>query len=142
MAIKVRTSGEKWARRTSAAQGDYVQGVQNPRRSWQQATAAAQDAYEQGIQESIALKSFAKGVSKAGDAKYQKGVVEKGATRFAQGVQASGDAYEQGFAPYAQTMETLNLPARGRRGDPKNYQRSQMVGEALNKKRTQLKSGK
>lgn len=138
MGITVRNGGSKWKQRTSAATNDYVEGARNPRTSWSAQTAASQSAYEQGVQESITRKAFSKGVVRAGDQKYLDGIINKGANRFAQGVMASGDAYDQGFAPFAQTLGSLTLPSRGRRGDPKNYERSKIVGEALNKKRIEL----
>jgi hypothetical protein len=136
---KVRAGGAKWKERTQAATSAYVDGARNPRRSWAAATAASEDAWKAGVQEAAAKNTFSKGVKTAGDAAYQDGITNKGATRFAEGVSVSGDAYDKGFAPYVQVIESTNLPDRGRRGDPKNYQRVQVLGTALNAKKKAIK---
>ena len=133
----VRGGAAKWKLRTAQAQGDYASGVANPRRSWAAATQEAESAYQAGVQDAIARGSFGKGVQAAGDAKYQRGVKAKGVQRFASGVQASGDAYEQGFQPYRQVIESVQLPARGRRGDPANIERVRAMAQALHDAKTQ-----
>jgi hypothetical protein len=132
---KVRAGGDKWKQRTAAAQQDYARGVQSPRRSWAQATAEAQSAWEQGVQEATARGSFQRGVQEAGDGAWQNGVQSKGVQRFAAGVTASGNKYEQGFAPYRQVIEGIQRPARGRRGDPANLQRVSALNTALHEAR-------
>jgi membrane protein involved in colicin uptake len=124
-------AADRWKRRTASAQGDYASGVQNSRKDWAANTAAAEGAYQTGVQDAMSRGAFGKGVAKAGNARYKAGVQAKGIARFAQGVQASGDRYAQGFAPYAQVIESTQLPARGRRGDPANYQRAVVMGTAL-----------
>jgi len=114
MAITVRNGSAKWKRNTQNAGPDYAAGAANPRRSWQQATVAAAQAYAQGVQTAIANGTFAKGAQKAGDGKWQARVQGVGVQRFGAGVAASGDAYDQGFAPYAQVLASLVLPTGDR----------------------------
>lgn len=137
----VRAGASKWVARTSAAARDYAAGVQAPRRSWQQATAAAEPAYEAGVQDAISRRAFAAGVTRAGDQTWAQGVQAKGIARFAPGVQAAQQKYDQNFAPYRQAIEAINLPARGRRGDPNNLQRVQLIDQALHALRQQIKGG-
>lgn len=129
----VRGGAAKWKQRTAAAASDYAAGVKNPRRDWAEATAGAETAWNQGVQQAVAAGRFKRGVMKAGSPTWQKGAIEKGVTRFASGVVASGDKYEAGFAPYKQVIESTTLPARGPKGDVSNYMRSQVIGEALHK---------
>lgn len=133
---RVRAGAAKWVQRTQAAARDYATGVQSPRVSWSQATAAAESAYESGVQEAIGRKAFASGVTKAGDQTWLSGVQTKGVQRFAPGVQAAQQKYDANFAPYRQVIESTNLPARGRRGDPANLQRVQILDQALHEART------
>lgn len=135
---KVRQGAEKWKRRSQAATQDYLEGVRNPRKQWQAETEKAEPAYQEGVQAAITRKSFGKGVRKAGQAAYERGVEVKGQRRFAEGVAASGDKYEQGFAPYEKVLEGLTLTPRGRRGDPKNLERVREVADALHKERLRV----
>lgn len=132
---------DKWKRRTENAGEEYKLGVQNPSKDWATETTKAENAYEAGIRASLALKSFGKGVKQAGTAAWQKGAIEKGPERFAQGVAYAEDKYAKGFDPYRTVIEQTNLPDRGRRGDPKNMQRSINMAKALHDKKVQLKGG-
>lgn len=134
----VRNGADKWKARAAAASRDYVAGVQRPRTPWAQATSQAGDAWQAGVTEAAARNSFTKGVARAGDAAWVNGVQNKGAARYAPGVQASGDRYTTGFAPYAQVIQNTNLPPRGRRGDPANLERVRILAEALNTRRAQI----
>jgi DNA-binding transcriptional MocR family regulator len=129
---------DKWERRAGNAQAEYEEGVRNPRKDWAAATASAEKAFEQGIQQSIQRKAFGKGVRKAGTAKWQENAVEKGPVRFAQGVSLAKGSYEEGFAPFRQTISNLTLPARGAKGDPKNINRVAAVAKALHDKKLEL----
>lgn len=124
-------SAKKWVSRAGQAAGDYQRGVQNPRRNWQEATLDAEAAHEAGVQEAISNKSFAKGVQKAGNSKWQQRAQKVGAQRFGPGVAAAQGEYEAGFAPYASVIAGVQLPPRGPKGDPRNYERSKVIGDAL-----------
>lgn len=132
MPIVVRHNPAKWARNAANSQSDYTAGVQSPKVQWDVATAAAAPLYEAGVQKAIQNKSFAKGVKAAGHSGWQDATLAKGPARFAEGVRTAQGAYDQGVAPYIQTLQSLNLTPRGPKGSPGNYQRSQQVGMALN----------
>lgn len=76
-------------------------------------------------------KSFGKGVARAGTAKWQKGATEKGPGRWTSGVAAAEDEYRQGMGAVIQVIEGTTLPPRGPKGDPKNYDRSRVLGTKL-----------
>lgn len=132
---EVRTNPQKWATRSGAASGDYATGVQTPRRSWAGAASASEANYEAGVQEAISRKGFSKGIQNAGDAKWQRGVAEKGRTRYQSGVAVAADEYNKGFQPFADTLRSVTLAPRGPKGT--NYQRVQQVGEALRQRKLQ-----
>ncbi len=125
------TISEKWSRKASQASQDYAAGVRNPKRSWAEAAAAAADAQAAGVQEAIANGSFEKGVARAGNEKWSRGATGKGTQRFGPGVQAAKGDYEKGFGPYRSVIEGISLPPRGARGDPRNYEATRIIGEAL-----------
>jgi hypothetical protein len=125
----------KWVSATQANQGEYEEGIKNPRKDWATETANAEKNYNSGIQASIAQGRFGKGVRKAGTSKWQEKALSKGPGRWASGVALSADDYEKGFAPYRQVLESLSLPDRGPKGDPKNINRVAAVAKALHDKK-------
>ena len=58
-----------------------------------------------------------------------------GADRFASGVEAGLSNYEEGVKPYLDVIASTSLPPRGPKGDPRNYERVKVMGEALRKKK-------
>ena len=110
---------------------EYEDGVKNPKKDWEGATIAAEGNFEAGVQKAVANKSFGKGVKKAGKAKYLKGVVEKGVSRWPVGVALSEDAYAEGFGPFRDIIERVQLPARFARRDPRNLLRVAAISKAL-----------
>lgn len=127
----VNQIADKWASVTPQRSKDYADGVKNPRRSWSQGAADAADAYAQGVQDAVSNGRFASGVLAAGDTKWQRKAVTVGVARFGQGVQAAKGDYQAGFAPYVSVIANTDLPPRGAKGDPRNYDRSRVIGEAL-----------
>ena len=121
----------KWSEVTPQRAGEYQSGVQSPKRSWAQATSDATENYNAGIQDSISRNSFQKGVEKAGDSAWRDGALNKGVSRWPQGVRMGKSKYQQGFAPYHSVISGLTLSPRGPKGDPRNYDRTREVGQAL-----------
>lgn len=128
----------KWARVSGLSQESYREGVENPTRDWASATAAAEDNYNKGVQAAIAAKRFGKGVRKAGTAKWQANAIAKGPDRWGQGIRLSENAYQEGFAPFRETILNTKLPERGPKGDPKNIERVRVMAEALHAKKIAL----
>lgn len=127
---------DKWSRRTAGATQDYAAGVRSPRSDWGQKTLEAKEAQAAGVQAALANDSFSKGVSKAGTGKWQRKASGVGAQRYGPGAQAAKGDYEAGFSPFAQVISGINLPPRGARGDPRNYENVRLIGEALHTAKT------
>ncbi len=125
--------GERWSRRAAAAQPDYLTGVQNPRQSWQAASTAGNQNWKQGVAAAATADSFAKGVAKAGDAKWTNRAAKLGPGRFASGVQVAQPDYESGVGPIWQRVSALTLPPRGPKGAAQNYQRPALVAQEMRK---------
>lgn len=135
---KIGTTEEiaaKYARVTPGRSTDYANGVKNPKVDWKTATANAQDSYAQGVQDAIGRGAFAKGVNKAGTAKWQDKAVNLGTTRWGAGVTAAQGDYATGFAPYQAVISGTDLPPRGPKGDPRNFDRVVRLGTALHAKK-------
>jgi len=132
----------KWARVASVSQPEFEEGVRNPRGDWQANTMAAEANFERGVQQAIQRKSFGKGVSKAGTAKWQERTLSKGPSRWSEGIQLSRGAYEQGFAPFREVISRTTLPPRGPKGDPKNIQRVAAIADALHAEKLSRQGGR
>lgn len=122
---------EKWTRKASAASQDYSQGIANPRTPWAAAATAAEANQAAGVQAAIQRKAYTKGIARAGDSKWSRKSQEVGPSRFSQGVQAGGQDYAAGVAPYLQVIESTPLPPKGPKGDPRNLQRVSAIANAL-----------
>lgn len=131
---KIRSLAEiqgKWATVTPQRSQQYADGVANPLNSWAAGAKAAEPNFEQGIQRAIAAKSYGKGVTTAGDDRWQAKTTAVGVSRWAPGVAAGSADYADGFAPFRDTIAATNLPPRFPRGDERNYLRVQAIGKAL-----------
>jgi len=126
----------KWARVTPMRTEDYTQGVQQPRTPWAAASMAAQDRYKTGVTEAANRGAFGKGITAAGDARWQQKALAKGPSRFAEGVSMSGPDYQAGVGPYLDTIAATTLPPRFAKGDPRNLDRVKALSQALRKRKT------
>jgi len=127
---------EKWGRVTPQRSEDYVIGIKNPKRDWAKAAADAKDSHKAAMAAAATADSYAKGVAKAGTARWQDRAARKGPSRFAEGVVVGAADYGTAFAPYADAIKSTLLPPRFPRGDIRNLQRVQVISQALRKKKT------
>lgn len=126
----------KWSRVAAQRTEDYQMGVAAPRTPWAAATKAAEERYKTGVAEAATRGAFGKGVTAAGDARWQQKAMAKGPTRFAEGVQLSGPDYAAGVQPYLDTIAATQLPPRYPKGDPRNVERVRVMSQALRKRKT------
>jgi hypothetical protein len=131
----VASAAKKFSSRAALSGPDYAAGVAAAGARWQANAAAGDQNFAAGVQEAIANGRFAKGIAKAGAAKYTERASTVGAQRFPQGAQAAEQTWATNVQPYLQTISNLTLPPRGPKGDPRNQQRSQMIADALRKKK-------
>ena len=138
MALKVKdasASAQKFVQRAQAAAPDYQRGVQGAGQTWQTNAAASNDSYVAGVTAAANAGRFMKGINTAGGQKYATNAAGKGAQRYPQGVANAGPQWQASTQPYLDTLAALTLPPRRPKGDPANYQRAQLVGDALRKKK-------
>lgn len=141
MAIKVKSvadSTTKWSENAGRAAAEYGAAAEAASSDWQSKTVAAASNFHQAITASGIKERFAKGVQKAGAAKYARKIRDVAKDRFAPGVAAATPDYTSGVEPFFSTIAALTLDARKPRGDPANYRRVEQVGKALNAKRLAL----
>lgn len=135
---KIRSAADiqkRWTTLTPQRTTQYKEGVAAPLEDWASNAKAAEDTYEVGISQSIANKSYGKGVDAVGTKKWSRKTLELGTNRWGPGVQAAGQDFLNGFAPYRDTIEAVQLPPRFPRGDQRNQERSKAIGEALHQRR-------
>jgi len=122
---------DKWQRRASVAQPEYTSGIQNPRTPWAEAAGRADQNYRTAVTQAAAAGKFGQGVQAAGNEKWQTASLRKGPSRFVEGVQLSGPQFQDKISQVLTTIQAVQLPARGPKGAPQNYQRVGPIGEAL-----------
>lgn len=122
---------EKWQRKVSGAQQDYINGIENPREDWATATKAAEQRYKEGVTKAAAEGRFGKGVAKAGTEKWKKNAQAKGPGRWSEGVNQAQDEYRSGMSEVLNVLGSITLPPRGAKGDPRNYERTKAIGQKL-----------
>ena len=138
MAIKVKpmeASAAKWRENAGRASESYAVEAEASAEVWARNTGASADNYSQAVSAAGNKNRFARGVAKAGAAKYARKIRDVGRDRFAPGVAAAEADYKAGAEPYLQTIAGITLSGRKPRGDPANYRRVEEVGKALNAKR-------
>lgn len=139
MSLKVKSvqaAASKFVSRATGATGDYRDGV-NSTNDQAERAIAAEGAYVQGVQDSISRGARVAGLQKSGNAKWKERSLVLGAGRYATGVKAGEGEYSKNVAPYLQTLASLNLSPRGPKGSPENYGRAQEVGQALHEQKIQ-----
>lgn len=124
-------ASDKWVRRAGVATPDYERGIKNPRRSWAEASSAANSSYVTGVTQAAQQGRYASGVKAAGDQTWVEGATMKGPARYTEGVQLAQGKWEEGFQPFHQALQNLQLPARGPRRSPQNMQRVSAVVQAM-----------
>ena len=126
---------EKWSRVTPGRTEDYTLGIKNPKRDWAQAAGAAKESHKAAMVAASQADSYAKGVQKAGSARWQDRAIRKGPSRFAEGVLVGAADYGTAFQPYADTIKATALPVRFPKGDLRNLDRVKTISQALRKKK-------
>jgi len=126
---------EKWGRVTPTRTEDYTLGIKNPKRDWAASAGAAKESHKAAMTAAAANDSYAKGVAKAGTARWQDKASRKGPARFAEGVTMAAPDYGTGFAPYADVIKATTLTPRFPKGDIRNLDRVKVISQALRKKK-------
>ena len=126
---------EKWGRVTPTRTEDYTLGIKNPKRDWAQAAGASKESHKAAMVQAASTDAYAKGVAKAGTARWQDRATRKGPGRFAEGVIVGAPDYGTGFSPYADVIKATSLTPRFPRGDIRNLDRVKVISQALRKKK-------
>jgi len=134
----IEASTDKWSENAGRSAEAFAAEAEASADLWQRNTVAARDNYGMAISAAGIKDRFAKGVAKAGAAKFAREIRDVARDRFAPGVAAAAVDYKAGVEPFFATLSALTLSSRKPRGDPANYKRVEEVGKALNAKRLAL----
>jgi len=136
--VKIKSVDEiakKWADVTPARAPYYEAEVKVAGADWAAGAKAGQAAYKAAMTDPKVLDRRAAKITDAAASKFQSKAGDVGPGRFREGVGKGQPYFTSGFAPYQGVLAALVPPARGPRGDPKNYEIVKSIGDALNKKR-------
>ena len=141
--IKVKPLAEvvgKWADVTPGRSAYYEKGATGAGADWEAKAKAAAAQFKAAVSAANIDKMFSGGITRAGAEKYNRKVKDVGVGRFGPGVSAARADYDKGVAPMLEEIAKVDLPSRQPRGSSANYQRSVVIGTALNKKRLALRA--
>lgn len=136
--ISVKSAAQiakKWADVTPARASYYETEAPAAAGEWEANTIAAGGTYKAGIAVAGIDKRFVGGVRRAGAAKFERKVKDVGVARYSPGVAAAEEDMAKGFADYQAVLDGFEIPDRGPRGAPGNYEIGKKIGDALHKKR-------
>lgn len=136
--ITVKSASEianKWADVTPMRASYYEAEAPAAAEEWEANTVAAGGTYKAGISVAGIEKRYVGGAKRAGAAKFRRKVVDVGVSRYSPGVTAAKADMEAGVAPFRDVLDGLEIPDRGPRGSPGNYEIGKKIGDALHKKR-------
>ncbi|MDR7492446.1 MAG: hypothetical protein QN122_13495 [Armatimonadota bacterium] len=138
MALETKSLADaatNWAQVTPGRSDRYVNRAVANAQKWLSNFLAGIPNWQAGVTAAGVPARMRASAQSRGAQRFPAKIQAVGAARFGQGVQAGRPNYEQGFGPYLQVIQGLTLPAKGPRGDPRNYQRVSAVGDALHRAR-------
>ena len=141
MALKVKSvsvAAAKWDANAARAADDFAAEAAAAAPLWESQTKAAKDNYHKAITAAGIADRFLGGVTRAGSAKFARKINDVAKDRFGPGIHAALTDYTERVQPFLETIAATDLPKRGPRGDPANYNRVEAVGKALSAKRLAL----
>lgn len=121
---------KKWADRASGASGEWVNRIKQS--TWKSDAIAGEDNFQKAMSEVVSKKLRMKGIEKSSDAKWQQGAADS-ETIFADKVRKAEGTMSTAIQQVLNDEKTIvaQLPKKGPRGSPGNYDRSRKVGEHL-----------
>jgi len=137
--VKIKSVDEiatKWTDVTPARAPYYEAEVKVAGAEWVAGAKGGQAAYKAAMADPKVIDRRAAKITDAAGSKFQTKAGTVGPSRFREGVAAGKPYYIEGFGPFQGVIAAWVPPARGPRGDPKNYEIVKSIGDALYKKRT------
>ena len=131
MSKSAQEVAQKWANRASSASPDYSAGIQTTTKDQAQRAIASKTIYQQALTESFNRDAYAKGLAKAGSAKWKQRASSIGAERFAGGISIAVSDYATNSGAYDNARKAADNLPRGVKGSETNFTRVKAVVSAL-----------
>ena len=126
---------DKWANETPKRAPYYEKEVAKAGDDFLTGAKAGQTAYVEAMSDPDTLKRREDNLDEAAKNRYVKNATKLGPARFRAGIPVAKEDFSREFGSYHAVISDWVKPERGPRGDPKNYDISREIGEALHKKR-------
>ncbi len=124
---------DKWVRRAGQASTDYGEGVERSPKDQAGNAVAAKTLFAQRVSDSKTHDLWEKNLRAAGTEAFKRGVREKGTQRYGPGVQAAQPKFGGRIGGILSAISGVDIPARGVPASDQNFQRSRLIGQALNR---------
>jgi hypothetical protein len=118
---------DKYLRRTAAAQQDYVEGMQNPRRDPVQAALAAAGKWGQRMQEAIQAGSYAAGVRNQDRPAALQAAIGDGGAAYAAGIAKREGKISTAFQQLAPRLNAISQNIQAMPQDTPQQREQRMV---------------
>jgi len=120
---------EKYMRKTGAAAGDWVSGMQNPKASFKQAAIAAKGKWANRTTEAIQQDRFARGMAQVDEAEAIATATSDGGSAYTAGIQKRAPKVQRAFARLAPMLGAVSQTIRAMPQDT-DAQREQRLLQA------------
>jgi len=122
----------KYKAKTSAAGGDYADGIKFPGRDQGEAAAAASQTWRDAVSAPGVQERFAERARES-TAKWSKNASTLGARRYTEGTSNAVEEFGKNVQASLSIIASTELPARFPKGDPRNLDRVRVLNENLRK---------
>lgn len=126
----------KFVRRAGQATTDYTEGVERSTKDQAANAVAARQLFQTQVSAPATIDRWERNLKRSGNEGFRRGVRDKGAARYGPGVGAAETKYGERIQAVLSTIAATDIPARGIPGSDGNFQRSRLIGQALNKLKT------
>jgi hypothetical protein len=125
----------KYVRRAGQATTDYTEGVERSPKDQAALAVAAKPLFVAQVTAKETHDRWERNIKRSGNEGFKKGVRDKGAARYGPGVGAAEGKYAANIAASFGVIAATEIPAKGLPASDANFQRSRLIGQALNKLR-------
>lgn len=127
---------------TADAVTTYVENARTASDRWKRNAAGAADSYDSAMRAVLSDGRWATGIDGTPASRYADGVSAAG-TRYSTGTAAASERLVNAIETNIEIIDDIadTLPERAERGAMSNYDRSRLVGQALNTARREGRTG-
>lgn len=133
---------DKYQRRTSAAGGDYVHGMQNPRRSFKQAALAANGKWKNRVQEAIQQDRFSQGMNAVNEQEAIATATADGGSAYTAGIAKRIPKVQRAFQIIAPQIAAVSARVQGMPQDTPQQREQRMLENLRGMRGVSVRAGR